>query len=240
MLAHSGNQWRMPALSTAHKAQKENRMKNPSLVQKEIKHYILFAAFVAALIMASMTALPQPAYAAQITPPPMPGNIQVPAGHEPFLVGHAVGTQNYVCLPSSSGVAFKLITPQATLFDGKDKQTQLTTHFFSANPSENGTIRAAWQDSIGTSTVWGEVKQGHASSDPAFVAPGAIPWLLVTQVGTQNGPSGGDALTATTYIQRLNTTGGVAPATGCASPTDIGNQAFVPYTADYYFYRSAK
>jgi hypothetical protein len=34
----------------------------------------------------------------------------------------------------------------------------------------------------------------------------------------------------------VNTTAGVAPATGCALPTDIGNKAFVPYTADYVFY----
>jgi hypothetical protein len=34
----------------------------------------------------------------------------------------------------------------------------------------------------------------------------------------------------------VNTAGGVAPPTGCNGPTDIGNKAFVPYTADYFFY----
>jgi hypothetical protein len=47
-------------------------------------------------------------------------------------------------------------------------------------------------------------------------------------------------LTATTFIQRVNTSGGVAPSTGCAASTDVGKQAFVPYTTDYYFYRAAK
>jgi Protein of unknown function (DUF3455) len=37
----------------------------------------------------------------------------------------------------------------------------------------------------------------------------------------------------------LNTTGGLAPKTGCSSLTDVGNKAFVPYTADYFFYRKA-
>jgi hypothetical protein len=169
---------------------------------------------------------------AGVKPPPVPANIQVPAGNKAFLVGHAVGTQNYVCLPSGSGFAFTLFTPQATLFN--DAQQQIITHFFSPNPFESGTIRATWQDSQDTSAVWGKVSA--SSTDPAFVAPGAIAWLLVAVVGAQDGPTGGDTLTATTFIQRLNTSGGVAPSTGCGSSTDVGSKAFVPYTADYFFY----
>ena len=41
----------------------------------------------------------------------MPEIIQVPAGNRLFLVRHAVGTQNCVCLPSSSDFKFVLITP---------------------------------------------------------------------------------------------------------------------------------
>ena len=47
-------------------------------------------------------------------------------------------------------------------------------------------------------------------------------------------------LTGTTYIQRLNTSGGVAPSTGCSSSADIGNKAYVAYTTDYYFYKAAR
>jgi len=188
---------------------------------------------------------PQLARTNNITPPAVPTNIQVPTGNKAFLVGHAVGTQNYICAPSGIGVKFVLFTPQATLFDNDGEQ--LITHYFSPNPFETNTdpkvlgdhtIRATWEDSKDTSTVWGQVKPGNSSSDANFVEQGAIPWLLVTKVGDQSGPTGGDRLTATTFIQRVNTHGGLAPSTGCALPEDIGNTAFVPYSTDYYFYKS--
>ncbi len=37
--------------------------------------------------------------AAQVTPPPTPDAIAVPAGSSPYLVGHAFGSQGYTCLP---------------------------------------------------------------------------------------------------------------------------------------------
>ena len=197
---------------------------------------ILFIACAAALAVAFTVSLQQPTRAAGDTPPPVPANIQVPAGNKLFLVGRAIGTQNYVCQPVGDGFKFVLFTPQATLFSDSK---QVTTHYFSPNPEQDGAIRATWQHSRDTSTVWGEVKPGHSSSDPAYVAPGAIPWLLVTKVGAQAGPDGGDMLKGTTYIQRLNTSGGAAPSTGCGSPEDIGKREFVPYTTDYYFYKAA-
>jgi hypothetical protein len=33
-------------------------------------------------------------------------------------------------------------------------------------------------------------------------------WNKVTVIGTEDGPTGGDTLTKTTFIQRLNTSGG--------------------------------
>ncbi|HEX5837045.1 MAG TPA: DUF3455 domain-containing protein [Anaerolineales bacterium] len=205
------------------------------------------AGIVLAAVAAMAFAVPSagPVYADDMTPPPVPDNIQVPAGSKLFLVGHAVGTQNYVCVPSGTGVRFVLFTPEAALFDDEGKQ--LTTHFFSPNPVEvntdpkvisDHTIRAAWQDSRDSSTAWGQVKPGNSSSDPDFVEPGAIPWLLVTIVGRQDGPMGGDRLSETTFIQRLNTHGGLAPSTGCTTLGDLGTMAFVPYTTDYYFYKS--
>jgi hypothetical protein len=197
------------------------------------------------LAMAFMVPSPSPAYADSLTPPSVPSNIQVPAGNKLFLIGHATGTQNYICVPSGTGVKFALFTPQATLFD--DQGDQRTTHYFSPNPSEMNTdakvlgdhvIRATWEDSKDSSTVWGKVNPGNSTTDPNFVEPGAIPWLLVTIVGYQDGPTGGDRLSGTTFIQRVNTHGGPAPSTGCASLADLGNMAFVPYTTDYYFYKS--
>jgi uncharacterized protein DUF3455 len=219
-------------------------MKTCSPSENRTTRRILLIACATALAVASGVALPKPAHAAHVTPPPVPPEIQVQPGNKAFLEGHGVGTQNYICLPcpnattpaamcpDASGFAWILFTPQATLFTDHDKQ--LTTHYFSPNPSENGTIRATWQDSKDTSTVWGG--QAIPSFDRNFVAKDAIPWLLLPAAGVQDGPTGGDTLTATTFIQRLNTAGGVAPSTGCASSTDVGHKAFVPYTADYFFY----
>jgi hypothetical protein len=191
-------------------------------------------AAVAGLSIAASVASAQQVdhHSAIMVVPSVPADIQVPDGSTLFRVGHAVGTQNYVCLPSATDFKFVLFTPQATLFDDEGRQN--SNHYFSANPVEGGTIRATWQDARDSGAIWG--KAVHSSADPDFVAPGAIPWVLLERVGAQDGPAGGDTLAGTTYIQRLNTTGGNAPQTGCASAADVGNQAFVPYTADYAFY----
>ncbi len=168
-----------------------------------------------------------------VIPPVVPSTLRAPAGQVAFLIGHASGTQNYSCLPSATGFAWTLFGPQATLFD--DAADQLITHFLSANPIENGTARATWQHSRDTSTVWAVASA--TSSDPNFVAPGAIPWLLLRVTGAQYGPSLGDKLVRAKSIQRVNTAGGIAPAAGCTAAADAGKKVLVPYTADYVFYR---
>jgi uncharacterized protein DUF3455 len=190
---------------------------------------------VTAIAMALTITLPHAAHAQSVTPPPVPANLQVPAGNEAFLVGHATGTQNYVCAPAKSvgQVAWTLFTPEATLFD--DSGAQLITHYFSPNPVEGGTIRATWQDSRDTSTIW--AKATASSVDPAFVHENSVAWVLLQVVGQQVGPTGGATLFATSFVQRLNTVGGAAPSTGCDVPTDLGSKAFVPYTADYFFFK---
>jgi len=191
---------------------------------------------LAALTVVFTVSQPRPAHADDATPPPVPPNIQVPAGNKAFLEGDAIGTQDYICLPSGSSFAWTFFGPQATLFNDHDKQ--IITHFLSPNPFERGTPRVTWQDSEDTSTVWAVVIA--QSSDPAFVQPGAIPWFLLKVVGAQDGPTGGHKLSETTFIQRLNTSGGVAPATGCTLSTDVGKMALVPYTAGYFFYKAIK
>jgi hypothetical protein len=200
---------------------------------------LAYAATLALLVAGSLS---QPAHARDhgydndhdhhhgINPPPVPANIKVPPGNRPFLLGHAVGTQNYICLPSGTGFQFRLFTPRATLFNGIEKQ--ITTHYFSPNPSEGGTVRAAWEHSRDSSIVWGRVVPG----DSATVDPRSIDWLRVTVTGVEEGPTGGDTLTRTSFIHRVNTHGGLAPSTGCSSLADVGAQTFVPYTADYIFY----
>ena len=43
------------------------------------------------------------ATAQRVTPPTTPIDIAVPEGNSPFLLGHAIGTQGYTCLPTSAG-----------------------------------------------------------------------------------------------------------------------------------------
>jgi hypothetical protein len=201
--------------------------------------------FAAALTVA----LAQSAHAAPIIVPDVPDGLKVDAPNHPFRLGKAKGTQNYVCLPAgvdaagNPAFAWKLFTPEATLFnDDPSDPKQLITHFFSPNPDETNAnpftdfhpVRAAWQDSKDTSTVWART---FKASDSAVVTKGAIPWLKLTVVGFRHGPTGGDALTGTTFIQRVNITGGVAPPDDtCDSPEEVGSQAFSDYTADYIFY----
>jgi hypothetical protein len=212
-------------------------MKNSNTTSQLIAHGILQIGCVTALAIAFAVALPQAAHADRVTPPLVPDRLQVLAPNRAFLVGHAVGTQNYVCVPSGATFAWTLFTPQATLFDDNGKQ--IITHFFSPNPFENNTVRATWQFRD-TSTFWGVVTDTADSiSDPKFVKPGAVAWLKLALGGSQDGPTGGDRLTGTTFVQRVNTVGGVAPSTGCAAAADIGKKAFVPYRADYFFYHDA-
>ena len=163
----------------------------------------------------------------------VPAGLEVPAGHAPFLTTHAEGTQNYVCVLAPTGFGWQFHGPQATLVD--EASTQVATHFLSPNPIEAGAARATWQHSTDTSRVWAAAIA--SSTDGGFVAPGAIPWLLLRVVGQQTGPAGGTALSGALFIQRVNTAGGQAPPTGCSNAHDIGRKALVPYATDYVFYK---
>jgi hypothetical protein len=188
---------------------------------------------IAALGLSMMVVLPQAAGAQTLTPPIVPASLEVPAPNQVFLVGHAIGTQNYVCRPGASlgRVAWTLFTPQATLFG--ERNEQLITHFFSPNPDEAGAVvRATWESSVDTSMVWARANAA------VTVDPNSIAWLLLERVGAQAGPTGGQTVSESTFIQRVNTHGGLAPATGCDRPADLGRTAFVPYTADYFFYKN--
>jgi hypothetical protein len=206
-------------------------MKNYNTKEQQTARRTPLIAHLTALGMAFTIALPHAAHAQSVTPPPVPTDLEVLAPNQAFLLGRGVGTQNYVCQPSGplGRVAWTLFTPQATLFSDLDEQ--LTTHFFSPNPAEGGIVRVTWEDSRDTSTVWARLIAS------VVVTPDAIPWLKLQTAGTQVGPTGGATLTETTFIQRVNTVGGVAPATRCDALPDVGRKAFVPYTADYFFYK---
>jgi Protein of unknown function (DUF3455) len=142
-------------------------------------------------------------------------NLAVPAGQKAFLAGHAVGVQIYSCSATPTGYGWSFVAPRANLYDGRGKL--LTTHF--AGPT--------WRAKDG-STVIGRVV------DRATYYPTAIPWLLLSAASATVGEDG-DRLARTTYIQRLNTSGGLAPDSGCTANT-AGAIARVPYSADYIFW----
>ena len=185
--------------------------------------------------------------AAQVTPPPTPDTIAVPAGNHAFLVGHAFGSQGYTCLPTSDGSAAWNPTarPEATLFaDLAGAQFQIITHFQSinANPKQGVTPplsgNATWQSSLDSSRVWAVKVAGiDAGSDPASCPNnGSIQCLKLQSVGNKKGPTGGSLLATTTFIQRLNTNGGAVPVSACT----VGQTQLVGYTADYYFFTADK
>ena len=170
----------------------------------------------------------------RIVPPAVPDYIQVDAGLRPFLRGHAVGTQNFICAPAAtpSGLDWLFIGPQATVFDADNEQ--ILTHFHSKNTFPGGGIEATWEHSRDTSIVWATRVSG--SLDAAYVSPGAIEWLLLRVSGKLVGPTSGDKLARALFIQRVNTVGGMKPPTAECTAATLNTRRLVPYEADYYFY----
>jgi hypothetical protein len=190
----------------------------------------------ATLLAAACVALLQPASRALgAALPDVPPDLEVGPGFKLFRMEHAVGTQNYICIPKvGGGFEWAAFGPQATLFSNYERQTM--THYLSSNPDENGKARPTWQDSRDSSAVWAEPVVIY--DQPDYVDPDAIPWLKLETRGTEPGPHGGGRLVRTAYIQRINTVGGKAPATGCSEAAHVKNKALVPYETDYVFYKN--
>jgi len=140
--------------------------------------------------------------------PEVPVEIKVPAGNKVHFHGFGVGVQIYTWNGTSWGSA----VPEAILFHAEGV---VTIHF--AGPT--------WQSNSG-STVVGALPPEAAVT----VDTNAIPWLRLSAKSAE-GPG---IFANTSYIQRVNTTGGKAPS---ADGTFVGQVARVPYTADYFFYR---
>jgi Protein of unknown function (DUF3455) len=99
--------------------------------------------------------------------PKTPTLITPPEGNAAFLVGHAKGTQGYVCLPKNGGASWTVngARPEATLFTrlfGID--FQIITHFLSPDEQPNDVApkpvpfgSATWQSSLDSSKVWAQV-----------------------------------------------------------------------------------
>ena len=185
----------------------------------------------------------------QVQSPATPDTITPPEGNSAFLGTQGVGTQGYVCLPSGAGASWTVngARPEATLFtDAFGAAFQIITHFLSPNTNPNEFApnplpfgNATWQSSLDSSAVWAQAQHAiPAGSDASCPNTGSISCLLLQVIGSKKGPTGGRSLTQTSYIQRLKTKGGSAPASGCAFAGDVGKQALVPYSADYIFFRA--
>jgi hypothetical protein len=137
------------------------------------------------------------------------------AGSTLYLEALASGVQIYECTrkpDASYEWVFK--APEATLTARSGKP--LGRHY--AGPT--------WEGLDGSAMV-GEIKARHPAPSET-----AIPWLLLAAKSN----TGSGAFSRSTYVQRVATVGGVAPARGCGEST-VKNVARVPYSASYFFYR---
>jgi hypothetical protein len=136
--------------------------------------------------------------------PKVPEVLKVPAGNKLLTVMPARGVQTYQCTNS----AWTFVQPDAIL-----------------------TSRGRPEVLHSKGPVWTSVIDGSSVTAAAVAnspVPNAIPELLLKSTGNR-GPG---KLSKVTFIQRLKTTGGVAPTGSCSE----GVTASVPYTADYAFY----
>jgi hypothetical protein len=123
---------------------------------------------------------------------------------------YALGVQIY----RWNGTSWVFVAPEATLYADPCFNGEIGTHY--AGPT--------WEAEDGSKVVAARV---------ADCAPdrGAIPWLRLDAVSSS--PQG--KFGRVTHVLRVNTIGGTAPATAGAF---VGDEARVPYTTEYYFYRA--
>ena len=145
--------------------------------------------------------------------PAICSSIQVEAGNTVSRQAFATGVQIY----RWSGTAWVFVEPAAGLFADANYHGKIGIHY--RGPT--------WESNSGSIVVAARVLGTGCSPDP-----NAIPWLLLKKVST-DGPG---IFSNVTFIQRVNTTGGMPPTN---AGTTIGELAEVPYTAEYYFYRAS-
>jgi hypothetical protein len=138
-------------------------------------------------------------------------SLEVPEGNKVCFHVYAVGVQIY----RWNGSAWTFVAPAAVLYANADHDGEVGTHY----------VGPTWESNSGSKVVGRRI----AGCTPDATA---IPWLLLQTV-TADGPG---IFHRVTYVQRVNTVGGLAPTTPGAS---VGEEQQVPYTAEYFFYRAA-
>jgi uncharacterized protein (TIGR03118 family) len=145
--------------------------------------------------------------------PPVCEQIAVPADSKVVFHVFAVGVQIY----HWNGTAWVFFAPEANLYADANHHGLVGTHF--ATPEGPG-----WQLNSGSKVV--EQRVDGCTPDSS-----AIQWLLLRTIIEE----GNGALNGVSFVQRTSTVGGVAPSAPGAA---VGDEARVPYTAEYFFYRS--
>ncbi len=148
----------------------------------------------------------------------LPAAVQVPAGNRVAMETVGMGQITYECrvkaaMPTEFEWVF--VGPDAKLMDRSGKQ--IGKYF---GPP------ATWENMDGS-----KVTATQVAVSPAMA--GSIPYQLVKA----NPAMGSGMMTGTTYIQRVATQGGVAPAMACTS-ANAGSKQIVNYQADYIFYKA--
>jgi hypothetical protein len=165
---------------------------------------------IASLLL--LTASPAARAGESISPPTLPSplcdSVAVPAGNSVKVHAYAVGVQIY----RWDGTAWVFVAPAAMLFSDSGHHGQVGIHY--AGPT--------WESKSGSKVVG--TRLASCTPDSSTIA-----WLKLGAVST-DGPG---VFNRVTFIQRVNTAGGTAPS---APGTTVGQEANVPYTAEYYFY----
>jgi hypothetical protein len=143
--------------------------------------------------------------------PPGCEKLAVPAGNVVSFHAFASGVQIHQWNAATG--KWDLLGPAATLYADAGLKAVVGTHY----------VGPTWESNSGSAVV-GTLVEG------AVVDPTAIRWLKLSAV-MSSGPGPFDG---TTFIQRVNTAGGLAPA----APGAPGQIVEAPYTAEYYFYRA--
>jgi hypothetical protein len=173
---------------------------------------ITIHAFVFALTACAFSA---PSMAVDNTALPEP--VRVPAGQKMIMSATGVGELTYECREKKDAAGvfeWAFVGPVAKLYSPDRKEVGK----YYAGPT--------WESTDGSKVTGKQVAVSPST-------PGNIPLQLVKA----DPAMGTGAMTGISYIQRLNTKGGVAPATACTSDTKGARQQ-VAYEADYVFYGS--
>jgi len=152
--------------------------------------------------------------AAEVPAPQVPDNLRAPTTEVVLFKALGKGKQIYACkAQADSQFAWVLARPDADLVD--ENGVKIGRHY------EGPT----WEAADGSKVI-GQVIQRTNSPEA-----GAVAWLLLKAKENQ----GNGKFSHISYIQRVNTAGGVAPAGGC-DQDHAGAEASIDYHADYFFY----